>query len=91
MICTNYIHQTVYHTGNFVDPTAEAHTQTMESFWPVYKVQNKRQYGTHAGLLWTATCVRSFGGRCNEIRTFSSIFLKKCPNLTLVATHGLRE
>ncbi len=46
----NYIHQTVNHTEN-LDPTTGAHTQTIGSFCHVYKMQNKRQCGTHRSFL----------------------------------------
>ncbi|GAA37029.1 hypothetical protein CLF_100547 [Clonorchis sinensis] len=43
MIDMNYTHETVNHTENIVDPMPGAHTQTIESLWHVYKMQNKRQ------------------------------------------------
>ncbi|KER29275.1 hypothetical protein T265_04113 [Opisthorchis viverrini] len=49
MIDMNYTHETVNHTVNFVDPTTEAHTQTIESAWRVYKMLHKR--GTQRSLL----------------------------------------
>ena len=51
MIGMKYTHQTVNHTENFVDPTTGTHTQTIESFWHVYKMQNKRQCGAHRSLV----------------------------------------
>ena len=56
MIGMIYTHQTVNHTENFVEPTTGAHTQTIESFWHVYKMQNKRQCGTHRSLVDSYLC-----------------------------------
>ncbi|KER30310.1 hypothetical protein T265_03255 [Opisthorchis viverrini] len=44
------------HTEDFVDPTTTAHTQTIESLWHVYKMRNKRQYGTHRSLVDSYLC-----------------------------------
>ncbi|GAA37359.2 hypothetical protein CLF_108167 [Clonorchis sinensis] len=52
----NYTHETVDHTENFVDPTTGAHTQTIESLRHVYKMQNKRQCGTHRSLVDSYLC-----------------------------------
>ncbi|GAA53179.1 hypothetical protein CLF_109714 [Clonorchis sinensis] len=51
MIDMNYTHETINHTENFVDPTTGTHTQTIESLWHVYKMQNKHQCGTHRSLV----------------------------------------
>ena len=56
MIGMNYTHQAVNHTENFVDPTTGAHTQTIESLWHVYKMQNERQCGTHRSLVDSCLC-----------------------------------
>ncbi|GAA47573.1 hypothetical protein CLF_100532 [Clonorchis sinensis] len=47
----NYTHETVNHTENLLDPTNGAHTQTIESLWHVYKIQNQRQCGAHRSLV----------------------------------------
>ena len=82
MIGMKYTHQMVNHTENFVDLTTGAYTQTIESFWHVYKMQNKRQCGTHRSLV-DSYCVSSFGGKGTEIWTFSCKLLMTCPNFTL--------
>ncbi|GAA56069.1 hypothetical protein CLF_109822 [Clonorchis sinensis] len=56
MIDMNYTQETVNHTESFVDPTTGAHTQTIESLWPIYKMQNKRQCGTHRSLVDSYLC-----------------------------------
>ena len=56
MIGRNYTRQTVNHTENFVDPTTGAHTQTIESFWHVYKMKNMRQCGTRRSLVDSYLC-----------------------------------
>ena len=36
-----YIHQSVNHTRNFVDPLTEAHTNHVENFWKNIKMKFK--------------------------------------------------
>ena len=48
-----YIHQTVNHSINFVDPTTLVHTQNIENMWMVAKTKKKNQMGQHRSLLDT--------------------------------------
>ena len=48
-----YIHQTVNHSVNFVDPTTLVHTQNIENMWMVAKMNKKNQMGQHRSLLNT--------------------------------------
>lgn len=41
-----YMHATVNHKYNFVDPTTGTHTQNIERMWGSAKLRNKRQRGT---------------------------------------------
>lgn len=41
-----YMHATVNHKYNFVDPTTGTHTQNIERMWGLAKFRNKRQRGT---------------------------------------------
>ncbi len=78
-----YFHQTVNHTESVVDPITGAHTQTIESFWQAYKMQNKHQCDRHRCLVnncfwefvwerrhWNTNSLYSFnwGMRLNEYR-----------------------
>lgn len=46
-----YIHQTVNHSQNFVDPHTGAHTQTIEGFWGNAKHMMKSMHGSSAAQL----------------------------------------
>jgi hypothetical protein len=46
-----YHHLTVNHSINFVDPDTGAHTQSIESNWQKFKMENKKRYGTHRNFL----------------------------------------
>ena len=48
-----YIHQTVNHSINFVDPTTLVPTQNIENMWMVAKMKKKDQTGQHRLLLET--------------------------------------
>ena len=48
-----YIHQTVNHSVNFVDPTTLVHSQNIENMWMVAKMRKKSQMGQHRSLLET--------------------------------------
>ena len=48
-----YIHQTVNHSRNFVDPVTGANTNAIESLWSKVKYRNKKECGTSRKLLVT--------------------------------------
>ena len=48
-----YIHHTVNHTTNFVDPATGAYTQNIESSWAHAKSKYKRMHGTSSDLFPT--------------------------------------
>ena len=48
-----YIHHTVNHTTNFVDPATGAYTQSIESSWAHAKSKYKRMHGTSCDLFPT--------------------------------------
>lgn len=52
----NYLHLTVNHSQNFVDPRTGAHTQNIESSWNVAKSRNRRQNGTSRNMLDSYLC-----------------------------------
>lgn len=47
----NYIHETVNHPQNFVDPSSGVHTQHIENTWMRAKRKQKIQCGIHRSLL----------------------------------------
>ena len=47
----DYTLQTVNHTTNFVEPGCGTHIQTIESFWHLFKMQNKRHCGTYRRIV----------------------------------------
>lgn len=51
-----YDHRTVNHRYNFVNPDDGTHTQTIESHWRNAKLRNKKQFGTHRGMLDSYLC-----------------------------------
>ncbi len=63
MIVMNYILQTVNQTEAFADPTAGGRTQTIESVWQVYEMQNKRQCGKHRSLVGTDRFMQTIDDR----------------------------
>uniref|UniRef100_A0A914YHK4 ISXO2-like transposase domain-containing protein n=1 Tax=Panagrolaimus superbus TaxID=310955 RepID=A0A914YHK4_9BILA len=46
-----YIHRTVNHSENFVDPVTGVHTNTIESLWQKFKLRHKVDYGTNRDLI----------------------------------------
>ena len=46
-----YIHQSVNHTRNFVDPLTGAHTNHVENFWKNIKMKFKSMSGTNRELI----------------------------------------
>ncbi|KAL3119758.1 hypothetical protein niasHT_006448 [Heterodera trifolii] len=46
-----YVHQSVNHAQNFVDPLTGAHTNHVENFWKNLKMKNKAMSGTQRDLL----------------------------------------
>ena len=48
-----YLHLTVNHSINFVDPATGATTNHVESMWQKAKCAHKARYGTHRTLLAT--------------------------------------
>lgn len=50
-VIPNYIHKTVNHTENFVDPNSEACTNHVECFWKNAKQKIKLMCGTTDGML----------------------------------------
>ena len=52
----NYVHETVNHSENFVDPITGANTQRIERCWKSAKERNKRHNGTHRQMLDSYMC-----------------------------------
>ena len=48
-----YVHLTVKHSQNFVDPVTRTHTQNIENLWMCMKIKKKAQMGQHVSLLDT--------------------------------------
>uniref|UniRef100_A0A914PC61 ISXO2-like transposase domain-containing protein n=1 Tax=Panagrolaimus davidi TaxID=227884 RepID=A0A914PC61_9BILA len=46
-----YVHKTVIHSENFVDPVTGTHTQSIESVWQKFKERHKHEYGTARTLM----------------------------------------
>ena len=46
-----YIHLTVNHSANFVDPNTGVCTNAVEGFWSQAKKKFKRMFGTYEALL----------------------------------------
>ncbi len=82
MIGMSYIHQTARRTENYADLTTGAHTQTIKSFWHIYKMQNKRQYGTGSILVDKYLCELV---RRQEYRNTGRELLTTCTNFTLLS------
>ena len=47
----NYVHETVNHKINFVNPKTDAHTQNIESYWNKVKLKIKKRKGTFKGKI----------------------------------------
>ncbi|CAF3729211.1 unnamed protein product [Rotaria socialis] len=75
----HYIHFTVNHSQNFVDPLTLTHTQNIENMWMCAKMKKKRQMGQHVTLLQTHLTEfmwrRRFGDRPFENMTLSILYL----------------
>ena len=51
-----FVHQTVNHSINFVDPITHAHTQNIENRWALLKYKNKKRCGTHRSMIDSYLC-----------------------------------
>ena len=51
-----FLHETVNHQYNFVNPVTGAHAQGIECFWREAKKENKQQCGTHRSMLDSNLC-----------------------------------
>ncbi len=87
MIGMNYIHQKASHTENYVDLTTGAYSQTIKSFWHIYKMQAKRQCGTRRILVDNYLC--EFVRRQRYLNTGRELFTT-CTKLTLVSKTGYK-
>ena len=64
----NFIHQTVNHTTNFVDPVSGAHTQSIESYWNKIKLRIKKSkgcFGEHLNLFLSECMWKDSVCNCN--------------------------
>lgn len=52
----NYIHRTVNHSENFIDPITGAHTQQAEGMWSVAKRFFRRHHSTNPAMLDSYLC-----------------------------------
>ena len=52
----DYTNQILNHTTSFVERGCGTHIQTTEPFWHLYKMQNKRDYGTHSRMVVSYLC-----------------------------------
>ena len=68
-----YQHLQVNHTYNFVDPATGAHTQNVENSWKNAKMRNKRQHGTHRGMLDSYLCEWMWRQRNRNVDLFDKI------------------
>ena len=69
----NYIHLTVNHSQNFVDPVTGAHTQQIESNWNKAKTRNRRHFGTHRHMLDSYMCEFMWRKRLGNNDPFDTI------------------
>ena len=67
-----YIHKTVNHSVNFVDPITLVHTQNIENMWMVAKIKKKKQMGQHRALLDTHMAEFMWRRRFNQ-RPFENL------------------
>lgn len=68
-----YIHLTVEHTNNFVDPESQAHTNSVKGMWARAKARNKKQWGTHRTMLDSYLCYYMWRQRNSERDPFLAI------------------
>ena len=52
----HFIHESVNHSENFVDPQTGAHTNTVEGSWNLAKKRNAKHYGTHSHMVDSYLC-----------------------------------
>jgi hypothetical protein len=75
-----YLHLTVNHSVNFVDPASGACTNAIESTWQKLKLQNKVRFGTHRTLFETYLDEfmwrRVFGGEDSFYHFWSQVAAK---------------
>lgn len=69
----NYVHLTVNHTYNFVNPVNAAHTQTIESTWNAAKARNRRHWGTSRHMLDSYMCEFMWRKRLNGRNNFEVV------------------
>ncbi len=82
VISINYIHQTVNHIENFVEPTTGALTQTSKLSGTSTRYRLFAN-AAHIDLQLTGSFVNSFGAKGTKARTFSCKLLTTCPDFTL--------
>lgn len=76
LINQGFIHHTVNHSLNFVDPNTGAHTQNVERMWRSAKERNKRHCGTSRAMLDSYMCEYMWRERLHglNLNPFESIF-----------------
>lgn len=69
----NYVHERVNHSISFINPVTGANTQLIEGCWNLAKQRNKRQFGTHRGMLDSHLCEYMWRRRLNGTNPFEKI------------------
>ena len=69
----DYLHVTVNHSSNFVDPTTGACTNLVEGMWGRAKSKFRKKWGTHRAMLDSYLCEFMWRARLDGKDPFSMI------------------
>ena len=71
----NFLHETVNHAQNFVDPVSGACTNKIECLWNIAKSRNRRRWGTHRSMIDSYMCEFMWRQRHRNTDLFDRILL----------------